>query len=100
VLPALRLALPGEVAVPRLSAIRLGDLADAIGGEVIVTGARAGEKQHETLISAHESLAAEVLGPRVFIGRAGGGEKALGAYESLSAPRLSVAELRQWIGEL
>jgi len=87
----------GEVSMPQLHAARLGDLAAAMGGEVVVTGLRAGEKRDEVLISAHERAIAALVEGRMVMGR---GTSSRGAYESSSAPRLSVAQLRQWIGEL
>lgn len=46
----------GEVFIPKLPAYRLGDLADAVGpGRArVVTGLRAGEKKHESLVSPDE----------------------------------------------
>jgi UDP-N-acetylglucosamine 4,6-dehydratase len=47
----------GEVFVPKIPSMRVGDLAQAIApaAEVEVIGIRAGEKLHEVLISEHEA---------------------------------------------
>jgi UDP-glucose 4-epimerase len=58
VFAAARDAAPGETWVPRLPAYIVGDLAEIIAGEYGVmveeTGPRAGEKQHEVMISNAE----------------------------------------------
>lgn len=51
----LHILLGGEVFVPEIPALRLGDLADAIGGSTRRIGLRVGEKLHETLVSRHEA---------------------------------------------
>ena len=45
----------GEIFTPKVKAWRLGDLAAAYDAPMTVTGARPGDKLHETLISANES---------------------------------------------
>ena len=55
VLAALDQAAPGTLWIPKLPSYRLGDLAEAWGGESIVTGRRPAEKLHESMIGADES---------------------------------------------
>lgn len=55
VLAALDQAIPGTLWIPKLPSYRLGDLAEAWGGESIVTGRRPAEKLHESMIGADES---------------------------------------------
>lgn len=54
---AIREMSGGEMFVPKLSAYRLGDLADVIAGEGNwnVTGVRPGEKVHETMVPEDEA---------------------------------------------
>lgn len=54
----------GKVIVPRCPAMRLGDLAKAVVGDIPmdVIGSRPGEKTHETLIHHQESLRTELHG--------------------------------------
>lgn len=54
--------VPGGITVPRPRAMRLCDLAFTIaGGNVTVSGARPGEKQHEELMHEQESVRALLL---------------------------------------
>lgn len=50
--------IPGSVTVPRPRSMKLSDVAEAIaqGRPIKVIGPRLGEKQHEQLIAAHESI--------------------------------------------
>jgi UDP-glucose 4-epimerase len=72
VFAALRDGRPGETYVPRVSAVRLSDLATALIGErdiaVRVTGVRPGEKTHEILVSEEESVRTIVRGQHLAIG--------------------------------
>lgn len=68
-----------DMALPALSAYRVGDLADAMGGEIEITGLRPGEKMHETMVSEHEYHLFGLSGP----------------MSSDAAPRLTVEELRE-----
>jgi len=72
VFAALRDARPGETYVPRVPAVRLGDLAKALIGDrnvaVRLTGVRPGEKTHEILVSEEESARTLVRGEHFAIG--------------------------------
>lgn len=68
-----------DMAVPILSAYRVGDLAEAMGGEIEITGLRPGEKMHETMVSEHECHLFGLPGPMT----------------SDMAYRLSVEEIRE-----
>ena len=68
-----------DMAIPSLAAYRVGDLAEAMGGEIEVTGLRPGEKMHETMVSEHEYHLFGIPGP----------------MSSDTAPRLTVEELRE-----
>ena len=65
VLWALENALGGEIFVPKIPSYRITDLAEAIGPEceVRVVGIRPGEKVHEEMITASDSLNTIDLGP-------------------------------------
>ncbi len=65
VLWALENALGGEIFVPKIPSYRILDLAEAIGPEceVRVVGIRPGEKIHEEMITASDSLNTVDLGP-------------------------------------
>ena len=65
VLWALENALGGEVFVPKIPSYRILDLAEAIGPEceVRTVGVRPGEKIHEEMITASDSLNTVDLGP-------------------------------------
>ena len=65
VLWALENALGGEIFVPKIPSYRITDLAEAIGPEceVRVVGIRPGEKIHEEMITASDSLNTIDLGP-------------------------------------
>lgn len=65
VLWALENALGGEIFVPKIPSYRITDLAEAIGPEceVQVIGIRPGEKIHEEMITASDSLNTVDLGP-------------------------------------
>ena len=65
VLWALENALGGEIFVPKIPSYRILDLAEAIGPEceVRVVGIRPGEKLHEEMITASDSLNTVDLGP-------------------------------------
>lgn len=65
VLWALENALGGEIFVPKIPSYRILDLAEAIGPEceVRITGIRPGEKIHEEMITASDSLNTVDLGP-------------------------------------
>jgi UDP-N-acetylglucosamine 4,6-dehydratase/5-epimerase len=65
VLWALENALGGEIFVPKIPSYRILDLAEAIGPEceIRVVGIRPGEKLHEEMITASDSLNTVDLGP-------------------------------------
>jgi UDP-N-acetylglucosamine 4,6-dehydratase (inverting) len=65
VLWALENALGGEIFVPKIPSFRITDLAEAVGPEcrVQVVGIRPGEKIHEEMITASDSLNTVDLGP-------------------------------------
>ena len=65
VLWALENALGGEIFVPKIPSYRITDVAEAIGPEceVRVVGIRPGEKIHEEMITASDSLNTVDLGP-------------------------------------
>ena len=65
VLWALENAVGGEIFVPKIPSYRITDLAEAIGPEceVRVVGIRPGEKIHEEMITASDSLNTVDLGP-------------------------------------
>jgi UDP-N-acetylglucosamine 4,6-dehydratase len=58
VIRALEMMVGGEIFVPKIPSMRMGDLADAIAPECDrrIMGMRPGEKLHEDLVSCHESL--------------------------------------------
>ena len=100
----------GEVFIPVLSAGRVLDLAEALGGKEVpvkIIGTRAGgEKLHETLLSEDESPRAACDGERFILEPAHTswsyqrwhGPRAVGgAYRSDQAPRMSVEALRTMI---
>ena len=62
---ALDNAMGGEIFVPKIPSYRILDLAEAIGPEceIKVVGIRAGEKLHEEMITASDSLNTVDLGP-------------------------------------
>ena len=62
---ALENALGGEIFVPKIPSYRILDLAEAIGPEceIRVIGIRPGEKLHEEMITASDSLNTVDLGP-------------------------------------
>jgi len=114
VLWALENALGGEIFVPKIPSFRILDLAEAIGPEceVKVIGIRPGEKLHEEMITASDSLNTVDLGPyyailpsaadhspEAYAGKRGGTRVEPGfAYDSGTNPHfLSVAELRELI---
>lgn len=56
VMNALEVEWHSKILVPKIPSIKITDLAEAIGGEVILnTGIRPGEKLHETLITEDEA---------------------------------------------
>ena len=65
VLWALENAVGGEIFVPKIPSYRITDLAEAVGPEceIKVVGIRAGEKIHEEMITASDSLNTVDLGP-------------------------------------
>jgi len=114
VLWAIENALGGEIFVPKIPSYRITDLAEAIGPEceVRVVGIRPGEKLHEEMITASDSLNTVDLGPYYAIlpsaadhfpdnyaDRRGGGRVEPGfAYNSgTNADFLSVDQLRKLI---
>jgi UDP-N-acetylglucosamine 4,6-dehydratase (inverting) len=115
VLWALENALGGEIFVPKIPSYRITDLAQAIGPEceVRVVGIRPGEKIHEEMITASDSLNTVDLGPYYailptaadhfpenYLEKRGGTRVEPGfAYNSGTNPQfLSVEELRGLIG--
>ena len=52
-----------DIAVPALAAYRVGDLAEAMGGEMNIVGIGSGEKMHETMVSEHEYHMYGIPGP-------------------------------------
>lgn len=64
VLRTLHLATPGDLWVPKLQTFRLSDLANAVdpGSPFDVSGLRAGEKLHESMISEDETIDARDAG--------------------------------------
>ena len=114
VLWALENALGGEIFVPKIPSYRILDLAEAIGPEceLRVVGIRPGEKLHEEMITASDSLNTVDLGPFYailpngaeylpdnYVERRGGTRVEPGfAYNSGSNPEfLNVAQLRKLI---
>jgi UDP-N-acetylglucosamine 4,6-dehydratase/5-epimerase len=65
VLWALENARGGEIFVPKIPSYRITDLAEAVGPEcrIEVVGIRPGEKIHEEMITASDSLNTVDLGP-------------------------------------
>lgn len=56
----------GSVIIPRCGAMKMGDLARTIAGEVVeIVGPRPGEKQHEELVHFQESGRAKNFGPYI-----------------------------------
>jgi FlaA1/EpsC-like NDP-sugar epimerase len=114
VLWALENALGGEIFVPKIPSFRILDLAEAIGPEceVRMVGIRPGEKLHEEMITASDSLNTVDLGPYYailpsaadhvpedYIAKRGGAAVEPGfAYNSGTNPHfLTVDELRSLI---
>jgi UDP-N-acetylglucosamine 4,6-dehydratase (inverting) len=116
VLWALENARGGEIFVPKIPSFRILDLAEAIGPEceTRIVGIRPGEKLHEEMITASDSLNTLDLGPFYailpsaadhlpddYIASSGGSRVEPGfAYNSGTNPDfLTVAELRALIRE-
>jgi UDP-N-acetylglucosamine 4,6-dehydratase len=116
VLWALENAMGGEIFVPKIPSYRITDLAKAIGPEceIRVVGIRPGEKIHEEMITASDSLNTIDLGPYYailpsaadhlpedYLEKCGGRPVKLGfAYNSGTNPRfLTVEELRGLISQ-
>jgi UDP-N-acetylglucosamine 4,6-dehydratase/5-epimerase len=116
VLWALENALGGEIFVPKIPSYRIVDVAQAIGPEceLRVVGIRPGEKIHEEMITASDSLNTVDLGPyyailpsagaclpEEYVARRGGSRVEQGfAYNSGTNPNfLSVEALREMIGK-
>lgn len=116
VLWALENALGGEIFVPKIPSYRIVDLAEAIGPEceLRVVGIRPGEKIHEEMITASDSLNTVDLGPyyailasagefrpEEYVSRRGGRRVEQGfAYTSGTNPDfLTVEALREMIGK-
>jgi len=114
VLWALENALGGEIFVPKIPSYHILDLAEAIGPEceIQVVGIRPGEKLHEEMITASDSLNTVDLGPYYailpsagehlpddYLEKRGGTRVEPGfAYNSGSNPEfLNVAQLRELI---
>ena len=114
VLWALENALGGEIFVPKIPSYRILDLAEAIGPEceVRVVGIRPGEKIHEEMITASDSLNTVDLGPYYailptaadhfpedYLEKRGGNRVEAGfAYNSGTNPHfLTVEDLRELI---
>lgn len=114
VLWALENALGGEIFVPKIPSYRITDLAEAIGPEceLRVVGIRPGEKIHEEMITASDSLNTVDLGPYYailpsaadhfpedYMEKSGGARVPPGfAYDSGANPEfLTVEELRALI---
>lgn len=105
VLRAMKLALPGELYIPKIPSYRLGDLAAAymtergIKNDPDVIGLRPSEKQHEELIGHNESTAAKDAGEEYIIDPS----KVFGSdrwsYSSGKNKFLGIPELRKLIRE-
>lgn len=117
VLWALENAQGGEIFVPKIPSYRILDLAEAVGPEceIRIVGIRPGEKIHEEMITASDSLNTVDLGPYYailpsssenlaegYIRKCGGTLVEPGfAYESGTNPHfLTVAELRAMIHQV
>jgi UDP-N-acetylglucosamine 4,6-dehydratase/5-epimerase len=116
VLWALENALGGEIFVPKIPSYRIVDVAEAIGPEceLRIVGIRPGEKIHEEMITASDSLNTVDLGPYYailpsageympddYMAKRGGSRVQQGfAYDSGTNPDfLSVEALRELIGK-
>jgi UDP-N-acetylglucosamine 4,6-dehydratase (inverting) len=116
VLWALENALGGEIFVPKIPSYRIVDVAEAIGPEceLRIVGIRPGEKIHEEMITASDSLNTVDLGPYYailpsageytpddYMAKRGGSRVQQGfAYDSGTNPDfLSVEALRALIGQ-
>lgn len=80
-----------DMTIPNLVAYRVDDLSMAMGmtnNPVMITGLRPGEKQHETMMSAHEADLFKIPDHPEAIGHNGQ------AITSEHAPRMSVADLK------
>ena len=82
----------GEVFVPRLPAVDIGTVAEAVGGGITRVPVRPGEKRHELLVSANE--VAEDMGGWFVVGRG----STPGPFSSLLAERLDVDGFRRLAG--
>jgi UDP-N-acetylglucosamine 4,6-dehydratase/5-epimerase len=69
VISSLELMRGGEVFIPRIPSMRVGDIADALAPEATrrIIGIRPGEKVHEVLVTEDESRRARELGDRYVI---------------------------------
>lgn len=113
VLWALEHASGGEIFVPKIPSYRITDVAEAIGPECEIrhVGIRPGEKIHEEMITASDSMNTVDMGPYyailpasadidAYIAKSGGERVAPGfAYDSGTNPDfLSVDQIRDLIG--
>lgn len=113
VLWALEHASGGEIFVPKIPSYRITDVAEAIGPECEIrhVGIRPGEKIHEEMITASDSMNTVDMGPYyailpasadidAYIAKSGGQRVAPGfAYDSGTNPDfLSVDQIRDLIG--
>ncbi len=104
VLWTLRESPAGTVMVPPLGAARMEDLAlqyqALVGGEIMVTGPRPGEKKHELLLSAAEGMLADYCGERAILGHTRSRNPLFRYSSADTGNRLSGDTLRQWLGPI
>jgi len=108
VMQGLRVPQSGIV-IPRMRAYSVGDLAEAMGMAYEVVGLRAGEKKHETIISADEAASFAAVGDFYISGRPGSitplwaDQMALpvtGEIASHNADQIETGELKELLGLL
>jgi UDP-N-acetylglucosamine 4,6-dehydratase len=90
----------GEIIAKALPAYRLGDLADVFAAErgtrIDVVGLRSGERTHEVLVSDAEAPYARRDGD-LFVITPGQRQNGTGRYSSDRAPRVTTAQLADWV---
>lgn len=87
---------PGDIIIPKPCALSTGDLAKYLAGSrVEITGVRPGEKAHENLLHAQESVRAEDCGNHYTLHRSGscGDNESFTLVSSHPTSWLSAAEL-------
>lgn len=90
----------GELVVPTLPAYKLGTLAEAMGARMKVLGLGAGEKLHESMVSAHESQDFRWISPYLVKGGLALKRAPEPNIARVPTTMLTVDELRERLGAL